>query len=333
MVNPRDQKEPTVKTAIIGAGMAGLTSARILIIAGYVVTVFDKSKGTVGRLSSRSYQGGWIDHGAPYLSVDLDLCNDFLYEQLPSGNLQRWRPRVAGHLRGDERAHSIGVPRNSAVTRGLLGAQRFQPSTRIARLESVPFGWQLYNDGETRLGDWSLVVVAVPAPQALMLLADYPLFAERLKRVRMEPCWVAAIRTDTSVEKWADIAVLEHPVIRRIINNSSKPQRGTPPVYLVQAQKSWSERFLEEPPDTVGRQLLASFAKMAGSGKGYELLFAHRWRYAFAEKPLGSPFLWDRKLHLGVCGDWCLGCRVEDAWRSGADLAAHILEQFSGDLP
>ena len=317
-----------MKTAVIGAGMAGLTVARTLRKAGYQVTVFDKSKGTGGRLASRSYPGGWIDHGAPYFSAEPG-CSDFLRQQLPAGILQAWRPQVAGQLRSDEQSDLIGVPRNSAITRGLLGELRFQPSTRIARLEAGADGWQLYNDGGSRLGDWALVVVAVPAPQVLMLVADQSLFAEQLERVRMEPSWVAAIRTDKPIEQWPGVAVFEHPVLRRIVNNSAKPGRGSDHIYLVQAQKSCSERFLEEPPETVGRHLLANFAELAGRRQGHELLFTHRWRYAFAEEPLGSPFIWDGQLQLGVCGDWCLGRRVEDAWRSGADLAEHILEHNS----
>jgi predicted NAD/FAD-dependent oxidoreductase len=330
MVSLSDKQESKMKTAIIGAGIAGLTVARTLSMAGYEVTVFDKSKGTGGRLSSRSYQGGWIDHGAPYLSVELKSSCDFLSEHVPTGNLQKWSPQVRGHLCDEEKVNAIGVPRNSAITRGLLGDQQFQPSTRIARLDSLTYGWHLYNDGDSCLGEWPLVVLAVPAPQAMMLLKDHPLFSESLKMVHMEPSWVAAIRTDNGVDQWADVSVFEHPVIRRIVNNSSKPQRGATPVYLVQAQKSWSEQFLEFSPEAAGRQLLASFTELAGGGQGHELLFAHRWRYALAEKPLGSPFLWDGRLQLGVCGDWCLGRRVEDALRSGADLAAHILEQLSG---
>ena len=214
-----------MKTAVIGAGMAGLTVAGTLRKAGYQVTVFDKSKGTGGRLASRSYPGGWIDHGAPYFSAEPGF-SDFLRQQLPAGILQAWRPQVAGQLRSDEQSDLIGVPRNSAITRGLLGELRFQPSTRIARLEAGADGWQLYNDGGSRLGDWALVVVAVPAPQALMLVANQPLFAEQLERVRMEPAWVAAIRTGQSVDRWPGVAVFDHPVLRRIVNNSAKPGRG-----------------------------------------------------------------------------------------------------------
>ena len=326
MVTLNEPQESKMKTAVIGAGMAGLTVATILGKAGYQVTVFDKSKGTGGRLSSRSYAGGWIDHGAPYFSAD-PRFSDFLREHLVAGSLKAWRTEVAGQLRSDEQLHAIGVPRNSAITRGLLGDLRFQPSTRIARVAAGPDGWQLYNDGGSHLGNWPLVVVAVPAPQAQMLLSDQPWFAKQLEQVRMEPAWVAAIGTDKPVDQWPGVAVFEDPVIRRIVNNTAKPKRGAEQVYLVQAQKNWSERFIEEPPEAVGRVLLANFARLAGSEQVHELLFVHRWRYAFTEQPLGRPFLWDLNLQLGACGDWCLGRRFEDAWRSGAELAERILEQ------
>ena len=35
----------------------------------------------------------------------------------------------------------------------------------------------------------------------------------------------------------------------------------------------------------------------------------------------GELDLWDAKTGLGVCGDWCLGHRVEDAFVSGLELA------------
>ncbi|MEJ2471614.1 MAG: NAD(P)-binding protein [Desulfuromonadales bacterium] len=321
-----------MKTAIIGAGMAGLTVARILRTAGYEVTVFDKSKGTGGRLASRSYPGGWIDHGAPYCSAEPGF-KDFLRRQLPAGIVQPWQPQVTGQLRHDEQCDLIGVPRNSAITRGLLGDLRFQPSTRIAALEAGPAGWQLFNDGGSRLGEWPLVVVAVPAPQALMLLKDHPVFAEPLERVRMAPCWVAAIRTEEFVDRWPDVAVLDHPVLRRIVTNSAKPQRGSDPIYLVQAQKSWSEQCLEEPPERVGRHLAAVFTALTGLERRHDVLFTHRWRYAFAEQPLDSPFLWEPTLRLGACGDWCLGRRVEDAWRSGTALAEQIRKECSEEEP
>ena len=139
-----------------------------------------------------------------------------------------------------------------------------------------------------------------------------------------------AFFTRERIIKWAPLLVLIFLVLLfPVFEWLEDFRQGSDHIYLVQAQKSWSERFLEEPPEAVGRHLLANFAELAGRQQGHELLFTHRWRYAFADVPLGSPFLWDRKLQLGVCGDWCLGRRVEDAWRSGADLAEYILEHNS----
>lgn len=316
-----------MKTAIIGAGMAGLTAACILNDAGYDVTIFDKSKGTGGRLSSRSHQDGWIDHGAPYFSLGNSEFRHFLQQQLPSDQIVIWRPDASGALRPDEHPHLIGVPRNSAITRGLLKEKHFQPSTRIARLESCADGWQLYNDGNSLLGCWQLVIVAVPAPQAAVLLHHQEALSAQISRVSMAPCWVAAIGTEQNGKRLPDIAVFEHPTVRRIVFNTAKPGRGSSPIALVQGQEKWSEEHLEESPEEVGQQLLSSFSELTGTQGQNHLLFTHRWRYALTEQALDSPFLWDPHSSLGVCGDWCLGRTVQDAWQSGADLAKRIIEQ------
>ena len=42
-----------------------------------------------------------------------------------------------------------------------------------------------------------------------------------------------------------------------------------------------------------------------------------RWLYAKTDTALGKSHLWDSQAGLGLCGDWCLGHRVEDAFVSG----------------
>ena len=51
----------------------------------------------------------------------------------------------------------------------------------------------------------------------------------------------------------------------------------------------------------------------------------HRWRYAQTQTPLGQSFMWAPEMGVGVCGDWCLGHRVEDAFVSGLELALAVL--------
>ncbi len=314
-----------MNVAVIGAGMAGLTVARKMQEFAEV-TLFDKSKGTGGRLSSRSFDQGWVDHGAPYFSADAEDFLDFLYAHIDSDVLKSWQPSQSGPFSEDERVGYIGVPRNSAVTRALLGDLRFQPSTRIARLERCTDGWRLFNDGDTLLGTWHMLIVAIPAPQALFLIKDQPHIAEQIDSVVMEPSWVAAIQAESNPKAMADLSGYEHPVIRRIVNNSSKPMRQNEHLYTVQATKDWSIKYLEETTGWVGKQLLQNFCNVTTYTGYCQLLFAHRWRYALTEVALGQAYLWDPELHLGICGDWCLGRRAEDAWRSGMELAQRILQ-------
>jgi hypothetical protein len=51
---------------------------------------------------------------------------------------------------------------------------------------------------------------------------------------------------------------------------------------------------------------------------------AHRWRFALAENSLTLGCLYDEKLWLGVCGDWCQMSRIEGAFLSGMAMAGRV---------
>ncbi len=315
-----------MKTAVIGAGLAGLTVARLLAAAGHNVTVLDKSKGTGGRLSSRSYAGGWIDHGTPYLSLDDPACLAFLRQHGAAAALENWDTHIQGHPDGSELISCIGVPRTSAVTRALLGNLAFQPSTRIAHLERQADQWLLYNDGDSRIGDgWDLVVIAVPAPQVLPLVRNHGSFYQLVKNVEMEPCWVTALQLDAALSDKPDVMIGLHPALRRVVYNSAKAGRNNNGVYVLQASAAWSQEHLEQTPEETGPQLRDHFFNAVGEDQNGSILFSHRWRYGFTKQPLGQASLWDADCNLGICGDWCLGRSVAHAWRSGEDLARQIL--------
>jgi predicted NAD/FAD-dependent oxidoreductase len=57
---------------------------------------------------------------------------------------------------------------------------------------------------------------------------------------------------------------------------------------------------------------------------------AHRWRYARTETPLGKSHLSGVNGRIIAAGDWCLGARVEAAFRSGKSAAHALIETFYG---
>ena len=54
-------------------------------------------------------------------------------------------------------------------------------------------------------------------------------------------------------------------------------------------------------------------------------MVTHRWAYAQTLRPLGKSHLWDARTGIGVCGDWCIGHRVEDGFVSGLELALAVV--------
>ena len=73
-------------------------------------------------------------------------------------------------------------------------------------------------------------------------------------------------------------------------------------------------------PVAVGEHLLEGAVHLAEPAH----VDTQRWLYAQTVNPLGQSHLWDRKAGLGVCGDWCLGHRVEDGFVSGLELALTV---------
>src|SRR3982751_5969019 len=59
----------TVPIAIIGTGIAGLSAAQALQAAGHSVHLFDKSRGSGGRMSSKRSDAGALDMGAQYFTA------------------------------------------------------------------------------------------------------------------------------------------------------------------------------------------------------------------------------------------------------------------------
>ena len=46
----------------------------------------------------------------------------------------------------------------------------------------------------------------------------------------------------------------------------------------------------------------------------------HGWKYSYNSKPLRIKSYWDKKIKLGICGDWFVGSRLESGWISANDL-------------
>ena len=81
-----------IKVAVIGAGIAGLSCATALKNARFQVTVFEKSRGVSGRLSTRVTEQWQCDHGAQYFTARDPLFYSEVERWLDAKVAQLWEP-------------------------------------------------------------------------------------------------------------------------------------------------------------------------------------------------------------------------------------------------
>jgi predicted NAD/FAD-dependent oxidoreductase len=95
----------------------------------------------------------------------------------------------------------------------------------------------------------------------------------------------------------------------------------------VQASAPWSAEHVHDSAERITGKLIKAFAEITGIRATPAHAEVHRWLYAKTAQPLGQSFLWSKTQGIGLCGDWCLGHRVEDAFVSGLELALAVLQK------
>jgi renalase len=303
-----------MKIAIIGAGIAGLSCAIRLGEADHDVTLFDKSRGVGGRMSTRRIDTPRgpvsFDHGAQYLTArDPDFVAA-VRDWKSAGVVARW-PAAGPDA-------WVGTPGMNAVARHLATMTDVHTDHRVADLHRSDRGWHV--DGVATAA-FDAVVVATPPEQAAPLLAPHdPAMASEALACRSTPCWTAMLAFSTPLAIIGDI-VRNAGIIGWAARNSAKPGRGDPETWVVQATPDWSIAHLDADPDVVLDALIAALAaQVGGAMPAITLRIAHRWRFARTTAN-DLTCLWNADDRIGAAGDWLLAPRIESAWLSGRRLA------------
>lgn len=326
--------------AVIGAGLAGLSCAQALLQAGHTVHVFDKSRGPSGRMSTRRAEddnGLWqCDHGAQYFTARDPAFRAEVARWQQAGVAALWNARLASF---DGSAWTtphtplerfVGTPRMTSPAAWLvqhLGEPALaQWQTTVQRLGHTKDGWSITSaEHGLHSQHYSAVLLAVPAPQAVPLLAPVaPAGAALAASARMRGSWAVMLRYASPVALPWEGAFINSGPLRWVARDSSKPGRTGQETWLLHASPEWSEAHIEDSADAVTAALLAAFAALGGPAP--VAATAHRWRYADTEPALTQGSWWDAQMRLGLCGDWLHGGKVEGAWLSGRALALQVLK-------
>ncbi|MCA9505299.1 MAG: NAD(P)-binding protein [Spirochaetaceae bacterium] len=325
-----------MRIAVIGAGIAGATVASRLHAAGVEVEVFEKARGPSGRMSTRRTEHGDFDHGAQYFTARHPVFRATVADWIARGLVAPWDACIVTvedgivEVESDPPTRYVGVPRMSVLARDLIGPVALRTGVRIASLARAASSWSLQDEGGSSWGPYDACVLAVPAPQAVPLLEASPALARRAAAASLAPCHATLVRFEDKLPVPFDAAFVRHSPLAWIARNESKPGRSGAHVWVLHSTPEYSLGRLEAEPAEVSQDLLRALSR-AVCGALPEVAFAttHRWLHARAESGRGTSPDLDREAGLGVCGDWTLGDRVEDAFLSG-DLLFGVMRDAWG---
>jgi predicted NAD/FAD-dependent oxidoreductase len=320
------------KIAIIGAGLSGIMAGRHLS-ARADVTIFEKSRGLGGRMSTRRAEPFFFDHGAQYFTAKSADFAEFLAPLVTSGHVARWTPRqvyfdAAGVAQPlpDGGEMYVAVPAMNALCKHLGADLKIETAARVASMAREGDQWTLaLESGETVPGfDW--VLSTAPAEQSQKLMPEA--FAEResLHAARMSGCFTLMLGFEAALTlPWEAARFAESP-LGWVALNSTKPGREGRPSLVLQSTNHWAEAHMEDDLAEVEAVLTRELARYAPDLPTPAFTRLHRWRFAAVETPVGAPFLFDRANRLAAAGDWCLRARVEAAFESGSAVGEAIAQ-------
>jgi predicted NAD/FAD-dependent oxidoreductase len=327
----------TVPIAIIGTGIAGLSAARALNAAGHSVHLFDKSRGSGGRMSSKRSDAGSLDLGAQYFTARDRRFMSAVQQWKAEGCAAQWTPSLYNFHGGqlspspDEQVRWVGTPGMSAITRSMLGDLPVSFACRITEVFRGEQHWNLQDAEGQSHGPFSHVIIATPAPQATALLASTPKLAGAAASVKMDPTWAVALGFDSPLKTPLQGCFVQDSPLDWLARNRSKPGRDSSlDTWVLHATSTWSRQHLDMPKEAVIEHLHGAFAELLGCAMpAPSFSLAHRWLYARPAAAHEWGALSDPDQGIYVCGDWCLSGRVEGAWLSGQEAARRLLEHLN----
>jgi predicted NAD/FAD-dependent oxidoreductase len=329
-----------MRIAIIGAGVSGLCAAQELNKAGYSVTLFEKSRGVGGRLSTR-YAGPYeYDHGAQYFTVKDDRFRALVDKAETNGAVSRWEGRAlylkTGLLTSDTGGKRwVGTPRMNSFAKFLADGLNIVTHHRVSSLKRDEDGlWTLgFEESENGTSQdrsgFDSVICTTPPEQALALLPNDFEDIESLKTAKMEACYALMIGLTGPIDPgWESLRVSDLPVAWLAVNSAKPGRADNMGTIVAHASGEWSNNNIDSNRDEVQATMMEITAALTRLDLTQpEHVSLHRWLYASVAKSPEKPFLCDPDKKLFVIGDWCQGGRVEGAALSGFAVADHILQK------
>lgn len=337
-----------MKIAIIGAGISAAAAVSVLKQHPCQVSVFEKSRGPGGRMSSKRALAGSLDLGAQYFTA---RDADFLAQVATwrdQGLVQQWsmQPWVFEHgvisRSDDQQQRYVGTSTMHQMIVPTFANVETHYQCKINELSFITSNvsshsqgqWQLCSEQGECYGGFDALLLTCPPEQSYQLLLGAPICSQ-IPRNSLLPCWAVLLELATPTGVAMDTIFVKEGAASWIARQSTKPGRQSarlrdveqaPEQWVVHFSAEFSMQQLETSSERISELAAAELSRVVGRTVEVAAALCHRWLYASYD-PAMAPcgVLYDAKMHLALAGDWTLGGRVENAWLSGVKAAEQLL--------
>lgn len=326
-----------MRIAIIGAGISGLTLAHALS-ADASITLFEKSRGVSGRMSTRYADPFYFDHGTQFFTARTRAFQKFLEPHMQSGLIAEWQGKVI-HFEKDKKVtkrlwfepHLVACPNMNSLCKKLAENLDIKLDTEVAPLfEKQADGWHLVGKDGAALGVYGMVISTAPPAQTIRLFEGHLPQDTPLHQANMQGCYALMLGFKRAWKHaWIAAKVRDQPIEWIAINSTKSGRNQDVTCMVVHSTHRWAEEHMDDDMTQAQNLLLESLQQATGiDGAEADYISTHRWKYAIADTTEKSAPYFDPAKNLASVGDWSSASRIEECW-SGAMRLAHEIKRHT----
>lgn len=300
--------------AIIGAGFSGCYLYSKLKEKNHNITIFEKSRGTGGRLSTKYIDDKFCDHGTPYFKSSNFLfscfCDDLVYKDILYKEGEYYYP-------------TSGI---NKMCSSLINKENLKTQTKIVKCEKTKNKWSLKDEKGKSYKNFDYLILTIPATQVLELDIELrKAFINKLSKVTYSSIGTLILHDEGKFSVDKDIQ--QSQFFKKAIDNSSKYGYKNFSSFVFHANEDFSTTNNYKTKEELGNEILNYinyFQKINISENVNKI--AHLWKYAFVKNRINNDFLNDKDNSLSICGDFFKHLNLEGSFLSSKALYEEVFK-------
>lgn len=288
-----------MKIAIIGAGFSGCNLYDNLKLQFEDITIFEKSRGVGGRLSTKYIDDKFIDHGTPFLipiTEDLkSFCSDLVRNKVIKNRYDEFLP----------------INGMNKICKFLINEENLKTNTKIIEAKFIDNKWNLVDENNNNYTGFDKLFLTIPATQILEMNIDLEEnIKNELEKINYDSVFSLILYSNANL-KLNENLVYENSCVENIINNSKKYLYKDFSSYVIHSSRKFANEVNTKTKEEILEIFLNSFDEKTKEHLKTFNLIPHLWKFAFVKNSLDMSYYLNENKTLGICGDYFNFSNVE----------------------